>query len=99
MIDDEIERKSSIAIAEARRAIENAEAALRYVAEIEKKYGLNRDIIEKYLQKHLTTAQRNEIDAQVKKVVDEIRLNAEQAVSSLKKNPINPRRIRIKNHI
>ncbi len=99
MNDEEIFENATRAIIEARSVIENAEAALRYVAQLERAQGITPDIIENYLNRYLTPSQRREIDLMVDKSLREIRETAEQAVRMQHWNGQVMRTRRIRTHI
>ncbi len=99
MRDDEALKKANDAILNARRVINEAEAALRHVAELQRERGITPDAIQEFLNCHLSPAQRMEIDSAVEKSLAMIRAEAEIAVSSQQQNTLRPRIQKIRNHI
>ncbi len=99
MHDDETLRKANEAILNARKVIDEAEAALRYVAEQQRKQGITADTIQALLSSHISPVKKLEIEETVNRSLAEIRADAEKAASMYQRSALPPRIHRIKNHI
>ncbi len=75
------------AINDARRIIENAELALKKVAEIQRSHGITKEVVEDYMRRYLTEAERRNVEMEVQRSLNEIREAAEVAATkSINKN-------------
>lgn len=99
MTDDNIFSAANRAILEARRLIEKADAALRQAQEFQRELGFSKQSIDEYLGSNLTESQRKEVDALVKKTLQEMHDESERAIYEQKRNFVNQRPHKFKVHI
>lgn len=83
-------------ILEGKRLVAKAEAMLRQVEELNRRHGLSPEALEKYMQDHLSPAEREEVERQVQQALRELREEADRAAESLRTASRPPRKPRLK---
>ena len=95
MSDESVFENINNAINDARRIIENAEIALKKVAETQRSHGITNEVVEDYMRRYLTDDERRNVEMEVQRSLNEIREAAEDAVNKCKNKNYQLRRNRI----
>ncbi len=95
MSDESVFENINNAINDARRIIENAEIALKKVAETQRSLGITNEVVEDYMRRYLTDDERRNVEMEVQRSLNEIREAAEDAVNKCKNKNYQLRRNRI----
>lgn len=100
MDEDEVMRRASKAVIEARKAIANAEAALGRTEQFLRERGLSVDQLQNYLQKHGGPAVLQEIQEMAEQTLREARLEADQTIRNAEpSHPAKPVVRRFRQHV